>query len=273
MRTSHFKWFAIIVFAMMTACSAAEKSSFGEDGTTDESSEAPATDGSPLYLYLQTKYESADIYSTFDTCIIASTVSAGTADSTKDCTFSVPEVQMYYSDLKIVIGTNSSTTCKLISFTPYHFLRSIDPAFLETADGVSTDCSPGKYGSNADCWGGAAVGFLGSSFPQSRGKYFLAEDKIEENYTSLSANKLRLANGFDAHYRTNRVVANNLADTATGVSVFGTHYISNSMVDYSATCQDELGYVKYRINLLIEDDDGDATSDPDGTINDITDWD
>jgi hypothetical protein len=276
MRTSHFKWFAILVFAMMTACSAAEKTSFGDSGSSDESSETPSSEGSPLYVYLQTKPEGSTngSYTTFDSCIIASTVSAGTTDAVKDCTFTVPELKLYYSDLKFVVGTNASTTCTHVQFRPYHFLRSLDPAFRETAAGISVDCSEGNQLVDSDCWGGAAVGFMGSSFPANGALYFLPENTLQSTYESISANRLRGTHGSDPHYLTNRVFANNLVDTATTLSSYagyGTHYVGNSMAGYRVACNDEYSYARYEINLEITDDDGEDVTD-DGLIDDITDW-
>lgn len=254
----------------LQACSPVEKAS--TTGSSDQGSTSPEGAGSPLYLVLESKYESGTATTSEGTCLIDPADPVGTH---LDCEIQIPELRLHYSDINFKVGVADSTTCAVVTFDPYVFVRSSSATFNSPEATTDVDCSALD---KAECFGGSAKSILtnaGFSYPLAGGfggAYFLPTNTLETTYTATSSNKLALEIGADPGYLTNAYIANNLAAAAragayTGHGVY--YEGSGEYRDYEIACQDIYGEDVYTITLTISDKD---TTTAEGTSDQFYDW-
>ncbi len=258
--------FIAAISSGLLSCSKVEKSSTVLQ-TTEEGSTSDLTAGAPLYLVLQSLYDTAasSALVTEGSCITSST------NKNLTCAISIPESRLYYSSLKFKIGVGSKDACSLVTFRPYYFKRaSISYRFPGQA--ADTDCTDSKQ---ADCYGGAAKNILKNaniSFPANTGVYFLTANVTDTTYTLDSSNSRRSSETADASLTTNVNSCNNLISRGgvqynDGVTVYEG---GNKYYDYLISCEDDYGNVNYSITLTISDKD--TVSSDGGITNDYYDW-
>ncbi len=239
---------------LLLGCSPVEKKSFNDTGgSTEEGSTSPSVEGEPLYLVLQSKYETASETSvlTEGTCAANSTTPAAT------CTIRIPELRLYYSELRFTVGTTSSAGCSHVSFMPYNFRRATASTNFYGSS-TATDCTDST---KKECWGGAAKNILenaGVDFPANSGVYFLPSQQLQGSYKLNSSNSRRSDDDKDESLFTNVNAANNLLVADRG-NVFantnGVYYSGTYYRDYTISCRDDYGHAMYSITLTIEDMD------------------
>lgn len=155
----------------------------------------------------------------------------------------IPEEQLFYSVLKFEVEKPVlDEGCAVIKFRPYYYTKNNkDTEFRPDPNSDSTvDCSDGK---NAACFGGAAKDLI-AGFPLFDAK-FSTSGMIEVSFSQPT------------HYAGdgNRFAANDLFENGTPGDP-SVRYVTGSVKDYSAYCEDIFGNVLARINLTISDDNG-----------------
>lgn len=217
-----------------------------------------ASDDSVLYLKIATQWESGGAESTVKTC----TVSSLSAPGEYTCSVSIPEGQLYYSNINFTFGTKVPSLCSLISFTPFAYRRSTSATFLPYGAEAEIDCSAPRP-TDKGCYGGAGPTMIGD-FPKNVGYYFLPTVSTETTDQLPSENTTRFYNGKKVNY----LAANNLTNRA--VDNASKEYIADSMNDYYIDCEDLWAHPVYRIKLVISDQDTETTE---GVEDEIDDWD
>ncbi len=136
-----------------------------------EEPEDPVTEGvsetSPLYLKLGVQWEQETGFKFFDSCALDATDSIGT---TKNCTITIPERKLYFSDLTFMMGTKNAAVCPVVIFSPYYYLRSSNAAYTAPGEATTTDCSVSSK--PTACYGGAAPALIGADFPSKVVGYY-----------------------------------------------------------------------------------------------------
>jgi len=187
------------------------------------------------------------------------TCSISTTDSTKTCpTISIPEGQLYYSNLVINASVTNKAECAVFAFAPYYYQMSNQanffPSFPLFAYSAFTalDCSaiPTPIG----CFAGPATKIV-PSFPTNTWVYYLPSTDPVLNWSIDSANKVRQDQNLDPG---NRWTTNDLlTKTSSYYDVQGNMvYVSNSMQDYSFQCRDTFGDIKHSMTLTLAVDRG-----------------
>ncbi|MFM6927232.1 MAG: hypothetical protein ACKOX6_02145 [Bdellovibrio sp.] len=217
-----------------------------------------ASNDSVLYLKVATQWENGGPAETTKTC----TVSSLSAHGEYTCSVSIPEGQLYYSNITFTFGTKVPALCSMIEFAPYYYRRSTSNTFLPAGAETEVDCSMAKP-TEKKCYGGAAPTLL-SDFPKFTGRYFLPTVMTETNYVLPSENTTRFYEGEMVNY----LAANNLTNRA--VTNASKDYIANTMTDYYFNCSDLWAHPIYSIKLTISDQD---TATGEGVEDEIDDWD
>lgn len=200
-------------------------------------------------------------------CSFAEDASEG---STVNCTVSIPEGRLYYSNVNFDIGTSNVAKCPIINFSPYYYRRSNTAGFTPRGETTAIDCSAVEP--DAKCFGGAAPTLV-PEFPKNTGLYFLTGVTPASSYTLPSENKTRWYGGTD---HVNYLVTNNLASpnrynpVGAGVNQrVGIDGLEPNWYGYTITCTTNWARTLYTINLTIQDENEDG--DPLGA-DEYTDW-
>lgn len=254
--------FGLVCFA---GCS---KKKISTDTTDTPSADDASTESSPLYLNLISYYEgttSADQKSA-GSCIVPKNTVAGSTESNITCSVSIPEAQLYYSNLDFKIGTSDSNYCAIISFKPYYYLRSTSATFKPYPSSTDVvDCTDPSL--EARCWGGAAP-IIAPEFPKNFGTYFLPIAKSSTSYTLTSSNSRRQSNT-DKSLTTNTNVTNNLPSALRNTSDSNANYGGDgTFQDYVVECKNKWGENLYTITLTISDEDYEENGTPQDTYYD-----
>ena len=227
----------------------------------DSSSTTPPVSGADsdtvLYLRIASKWENGGPGSTLDGCLVSSL----SAQGEYTCSVSIPEGQLYYSDITFTYGTNKPALCSIISFTPYAYRRSNNSAYFPPREEQSVDCS------NPDtvekkCYGGAGPTMI-EDYPKNDTHYFLPTVLTEMTETLPSENTTRWYGGRDVNYLTTNNLVNRAASDAAR------EYVGGSMNDYYLQCLDIWAHPIYSIKLTISDQDTEAGE---GVEDEIDDW-
>jgi hypothetical protein len=181
----------------------------------------------------------------------------------KNCTFTVPEAKLYYSNLKFIIGTTMPSVCSIVHFDPYYYRRSTNAAFKPPGEETDIDCSATPAADNK-CYGGAAPTIL-DDFPKNTGRYFNTNLSGQQSFLLPSENTTRLYKG----QKVNILATNNITDSTTTLLGNFTMARTGEWYDYSVSCTDIWNEPQFTINFIIEDENWD----PAGTGADhYTDW-
>lgn len=229
-----------------------------ESSSTTTPPVVDASDDSVIYVKIATQWENGGPAETTKTC----TVSSLSAQGEYTCSVSIPEGQLYYSNITFTFGTKVPSLCSMIEFAPYYYRRSTSATFLPKGAETEVDCSMAKP-TEKKCYGGAAPTLL-SDFPKYTGRYFLPTVMTETSYVLPSENTTRFYEGEKVNY----LAANNLTNRAANNA--SKDYIANSMTDYYFNCSDLWAHPIYSIKLTISDQDTEATE---GVEDEIDDWD
>jgi len=270
----------------------------GGDGSTP--TVPTVTDDNPIALKVYTMYDGIDFAYNFDftspdslnsgkdTC----TVSSSTYDT--NCTVSIPEGRLYYSQLYFSIS-HLSSTCYYGIFSPYFYQAStsnfyVPPGQLPTA---GVDCSS-TYSLPATCFGGAAPWIVSNFTYYHASQTGTIGNIYRPNETDLTVAQSyteKVPSAYSATYLTNRMTVNDLTNStmkATGLGAMafsayltntavpgpGDGLIANSYHDYTIECRDKWYdpqpfNTQYKIHLYIKDVDSDTGNGPE---NDYDTW-
>ncbi|WP_413585795.1 hypothetical protein [Bdellovibrio sp. HCB274] len=262
----------IVASSSLISCGSPPAKVTESASTSDENG---VTDDTALYLNVSTRWETQDDTATpqlHKTCKINSLAGDG---YTEQCTATIPEGQLYYSDVIFTVGTKLATMCPIVSMHFYYYIRSNSATYMPPGDTTTVDCSTeAKRDAEKKCWGGAAPQILDTDFPKNTGLYHLTGASLFNSYTLESANSVRWDNDGMA---SNLMSTNNMEDTdrdtpATKYFVDTTDSVSiakTRMRDYWVACRDLWNHPRYYIRLkLIEED----TKSQDGTLDEVEDW-
>lgn len=272
-----FRWKSAAGVASLILLSAACTPTNGNrTGKTDSSSTAPSTSTSTtddLKLTVTGTWESSTITSFTDSCSIPAGSTIGT---TANCTFRIPELTLYYSDLELQVAGSGNGQCALVSSSFYRYVVSTSAAFTPDGETAAIDCSGATLPIPAKCFAGAARYITASSSslssPFTGGFYYNpTANTTSASYKINSSNRLRIADGNkDRSLLSSNVnVTNNLAIRNANINVAGAQYIANSMSDYQIVCRDRFATALFTINFTLADFDADGV--PSG-VDEIYDW-
>lgn len=213
-----------------------------------------------LYMMLQSAYEqSAEVKTVIGTCSINFGAVAG---STQNCTFDIPEGQLYYSQLTFSAGTSDSTQCAFVTFDPYYYRGGTSAAYipqwdlLALAAGTTVACNATP---SASCYNGPAVHIVGD-FPNRRGMITATSSGMDVEYDVVPS-------AWELNQLDNRFTASNVLVPGANVGAAGApdqEYVANSLQNYRFECLNEYYETIYGINVTIN-------SVP-GPINHFPDW-
>jgi len=181
-----------------------------------------------------------------------------TSDASYVCDVDIPETQLFYSDLKLTVGTMADSECELIRFRPYYYLasRALDFNPLWRREGEITDCSLGDsiFTINSQCFSGSALDSGLGAFPASTNKVFSTQIQKAARFTIRSS--------FEQGRNSNRWTANKHGGVSPGepapssLSSGRDGYdgsIPLTWQDYQFECLNRFGDVLNRITLAITD--------------------
>ncbi|AFY00408.1 hypothetical protein Bdt_0701 [Bdellovibrio bacteriovorus str. Tiberius] len=202
------------------------------------------------------------------------------------CEVSIPEAQLYYSEVQFKMGSLQPAYCPILSFTPYYYLRSDDapqdspgppdaqgnPTTVTTGGYVPPGAEPTSSPLNCEsgtlpslCFGGAAP-IMVEDFPKNNGNYFLTSVQESHGYVLESSNSLRYYGSAKVNYTT----TNNLSEVNRAIPVVGglKERAANSFQDYEITCKSYWGEKLFGIKLILSDENWDDS----GGLDHYTDW-
>lgn len=234
----------------LSACKEADELVDATNVTTPSSTPTPASQDYPLFLKVETTWETDEDNSLGPTTHANCTVPDGSAaGTTVACTANIPEGQLYYSNIKFTMGTNSPVTCSRLVFQPYYYKASVSATFRPFwSPDADIDCSGATAEAGATCYNGVATEIV-PEFPKFRAVYFMTEVQAESSFTAKSGNKQSAGS--------NRWTSNNLllADRGANIAIPFDGYRANTFVDYSVICRDKWEEPIWEIDLTINDVD------------------
>lgn len=232
-----------------------------EAATTEPEEEVPVNgiyEDALLYLSISSKWESGGATTSHGACQIRTTSNSDSLE----CDISIPEGQMYYSDINFTMGTKFPQECATINFAPYYYrIDDSDTDYRPPGEKEPAKCATEAM-SNSRCWGGAATQIV-TGFPNSFGMYFMPSAKPQTTYTLGSGNTVRWTSG-----KNNRLAVNNLVNRTSDIPG---RYVANSMNDYYITCTDLWARPIYTIKLNLVDADT-KDNNQDATQDQVPDW-
>jgi len=262
---------AAVSSGLLASCSAVEKSSTALESTEEEST-APGVESSPFYLVVKSKYQTAADTTTFTekVCTIGATDAAGT---TLACDVSIPELRLHYSDISFTIGVPTTTSCNVVNFKPYYYLKTNLNTTIP-GNTTATDCTTLD---SAMCYGGSAesiVSNAGFTFDGPADLFYVTNERTEETYTATALSE-RSQESDILSLGYNIDIANNLIDRDTAKPAPAMYAGSASTIDfrfqdYQFECLDKYHEATYTIILTISDMD---TPTAEGTLDQRYDWD
>ncbi|MEK2644527.1 hypothetical protein [Bdellovibrio sp. BCCA] len=252
-------------------CSEEPETVLEQPSTDDTNIVDGVPESSPLYLKLGVQWESADEKAGFERMGNCAFDADSPLESTLNCNISVPEGQLYYSNVNFDIGTLSPEKCPIISFRPYYYLRSNTAGFTPPGDTTVVDCS---LQSDPKCYGGAAPTLI-PEFPKNTGLYFLTFVSQNASFKLPSENKTRW---YGTDERVNYLVTNNLTAFETPVGAGPRQRVGRpdplndpqTWFGYEIKCTTHWGRELYTIKLTIRDEN-EENNDPLGG-DEYTDW-
>lgn len=283
MKIAIFKIIGVGVFCFFNFLLAGCGSSTTAAGAADTPSTGSTTTATdyPLYFHLTGKWEGSETVSFTDTtCNVPKATVAGGA--VLSCTIKVPELELHFSDIDFIVGTNSASTCTHVSFHPYYYQRSTNIAYTPTGATAAADCTGATLPMPTVCYSGAAKSMI-TGFPKYVYQYFVpGGGTLTSTYTLTSSNTLgtTLDDDLSVLY-TNANVSNGLALGSRGaanswgyVDFDPTAMPTIQMQDYTATCSDPYGNELYTIILYLVDSDSTSTPgvSPDDGVDSYWDW-
>lgn len=255
---------ATLCLALVLFLAACERLTARGTSSSGSSGSSSSDDGATglFSVSVQLKYEgtAATTYAEAGSCTIA----GGSAlASTNSCTITIPEGQLYYSDMKFVVTTGVGT-CPLVTFTPYYYQAAgTNPWNPDWDTAANADCTVAFASLPTACFSGPAPELI-ATFPTLTGLYSVLGSGTSASWEVLSSNST------DPAY-SNRRVANNLSLASRALTFGiggGDGYVMNTMQDYTFDCQDTYLFTNRTITIVIDDDDVDAN----GGANDVDDW-
>ena len=256
---------SLLMLGFGTSCTPEKKTAAVVESPSTE--EDPAVANSYLYVQIAKRfYDKSDTgeYSVHDTCSIDSTLTP-----TANCTVTIPEAELFFSDLKFVVGGNVAT-CPILHFVPYMYQRSNSAAYVAPGETATTDCTATPV--PAVCYGGAAPAIfqkLSEEFPKFTSFYHLTANSSSYSYP-LPAEVATQWYSAGVNY----AATNDLATGARAVTIAGpasNERVGGTYRDYTISCEDYWGATLFQINLTIEDEDIDETS-TDPANDEYPDW-
>ncbi|WP_413292159.1 hypothetical protein ACLSU7_12200 [Bdellovibrio sp. HCB185ZH] len=245
---------------------------------TDLASTSPdvedLADDTALFLNVATRWETTpkDAPQSHKTCAINTLAPLG---DVLECTATIPEGQLYYSDVIFSIGTKVAALCPLVSIQFYHYIRSNSATYTPPGSDTSIDCSTKALRStNKKCWGGAAPQVI-DEFPKNTGRYHLTAAGLSTSYTLKSSNSIRWDN---VNGGSNLQSTNNLPSALRNAPIAGKYWVDTTsaatiletkMSDYWVTCEDLWAHPLYYIHLSLVDED---TKGQDAVLDEVDDW-
>lgn len=227
--------------------------------TTDSSSSGSSSipDNTPLYVTLTSNYEKQTSTTFQGSCAVVFGTATGT---TKSCTFHIPQMTLYFSDLKFTVGTKLVSTCKQVSFEPYYYLHSTSATYASNYfdPTITSDCSKGDL-NPAVCYGGAATQMI-TGFPKAKGMYILPAVKSSETYTVKAANTYAINGVTERSVQNNTFTSNSLSSRIAAITPSASNDKSyfeggvDNFVDYRVKCYDEYNDPLYQIVFTIYSD-------------------
>jgi len=246
---------------ILTSCSAGDNAGSGNTSLPSlNSGNKGGQDTSDKFtLSVQTNWEDGTTRTTHASCAVPYTAASG---SSQTCTVSIPEAQLFFSDLNFVISIPSKDYCAHVTFCPYYYIKSNSATFTAPGDTSVTDCSVSPLATK--CYGGAAPYVTPSfSFPTYTCSYILPSTTSAITYKVPSENANRTYGGNAVNYKT----TNNLTNRTSAIVTAPRTFIggATNFVDYRISCTDKWGYTKHSMTITVSDynisDTGDATDD------------
>lgn len=254
----------MIFVAVINACSY-EPPGSSEAPSTDDDDETQQEEVRPLYLEVGLKWEGATEYKTVLDCKTPVMPANG---QTYNCSITIPEAQLYYSDVRFRVGTSDALQCPLVSFHPYYYKRSNLGNYVPP-NGEEIDCTPGNTTPlSPNCYGGAGPAILGETISQYTGRYFVSAVGKRADFEVPSENTTQWYKGYAVNYR----ITNDLATAAraTGVTTGAKTRVAGTYFDYRAACRNIWG--EHLFSLLLTISDENQTNNPTGTLDEYDDW-
>lgn len=213
------------------------------------------TRGEPsiLTLTVESRWEKSSFKTLHQRCEIPKSAPLGTV---LECDVTVPEAQLYYSDLILSLETDPLGPGERMTFHPYYYIASRSPEFIPFWS--DNDTKINCFGEAdvpftfkkipKDCFNGPAPHII-DGWPTYTGVYHLVKGSHILTKEIPAANSIRR--------RTNRWTSNSLDPAFRGrdLDLGGDGYVSNSMKDYSFALDDKWGEPLYAITLTIKDED------------------
>lgn len=252
-----------LAFGLISCSSNESASSSSGGGSGGGGGNSGSSSSNLLEITIRRNYEGHTRKVIVGTCAITPT----DVVTQKTCNINIPELDLYYSDLEFTVSTNNASTCALIAFQPYYYVRSTSNAFSKDGETGDTDCQ--ALPTDLYCFGGAAKTMV-EGFPLNRANYFLPIVTLKDAYVLKSTNTLRESDQ-ERSMSNNTGVANNLTNRASNISNTNVRYVGNSLVDYSATCYDPWYKTNYKLTLILGDDDTIDTA-SNSSIDEVYDW-
>lgn len=234
--------------------------------------------GSVLYFKLGVAWESgeSDVSESYTYVKTCSLPPASIAGSSQTCTVTVPELQLYYSNLQFKVGTLDRVACPFVSFTPYYYVRSRQEMVNSWDDKTKVSCDADPYA--ATCFGGAGPVMI-SDFKNDRGRYFVSATTNEGNYPLPSSNKTRQLGPLN----TNIMVTNDISVPTAGqestIQPGDAYPVANQFEkvtgagtwqDYVVACKDMWGATTHSITIKISDRNTESSTG--GPVDHFADW-
>ncbi len=191
-------------------------------------------------------------------CQVLTDAAGNAVPAVINCTFDVPELTLFYSHLKFIVGTKVPGQCRFLGFEPYHYRRSASADYIDPSSGTKTGCSSSP--APAACYGGAApsiMSLLGISFPAKRGVYFFSDKKQVGFYYLKSEGMTGWYNGQAANLlASNHGIRSTPPSTPFNDARDEMVYTEYYKPHYEFICRDASFEEKYRINVFIRAEKG-----------------
>ncbi|MBI4402654.1 MAG: hypothetical protein HY537_00745 [Deltaproteobacteria bacterium] len=251
----------ILVFALIWAISCARLDSGSSGSGSGGGANAPA--GTTVFsVTVSSRWEGAADATVQKVCTVTNSDPVG---STVSCTTTIPEAELYYSDLIFDINVTSGF-CELVRFRPYIYLASTSNSFDSYWANTTIDCSVADI--PAGCYSGAGIG-MAPGFPTNFGTYFTSASGLQKTYTATAANTYRQSVSGSI---SNRWTSNTLIDRNTNCSSVGSgDGYAGFYQDWQVLCDDKWNERQYGMTLYIADEDQPGVSISDGH-NDMAAW-
>jgi hypothetical protein len=169
--------------------------------------------------------------------------------STMTCNLTMPEGQLYFSNLALTIGSADLNLCKEVIYYPYGFLASAVDTYTQSKFGAVQAQQTCLTAPSTACYDGAAVTQF-PTYPLLTNVAMETASAYETTYTVPSPFSLmELTNTSSANFITNKA-ANDTAVNTAGTTL--QTYVAGSMQGYRAECRDEYYELIYSIDFVLK---------------------